>query len=260
MQDLPPPPIAEWAEALAEARHLNLLARLPLHEIASRAAAEALQAEAVRALGRQTVGYKIGATSPEAQRLLQAPGPFYAPIFAEDMLESGAVAPLPAGLLGIECEFAFVMARVYPEVGERVERDALASAIRGCFCALELVGRRVEPGIPLNEASSIADFALNIALVRGAPILDWTGLDLTAIPVEAVVDGEVVAAGSGSAVLGHPLDALLWLARTLAARGEHLEEGHLVSTGTCTGITPLTSGQTFEGRFGEFAPVRVRLD
>ena len=61
---------SEWAETLAESRRLNLLARLPLHEIASRAEAEGLQSEAIAALGRTPIGFKIGATSPEAQRIL----------------------------------------------------------------------------------------------------------------------------------------------------------------------------------------------
>jgi 2-keto-4-pentenoate hydratase len=111
----------------------------------------------------------------------------------------------------------------------------------------------------LNETSSIADFALNIALVRGAPVPDWREVDLNGIAVAAAVDGQVVATGSASAVLGHPLEALAWLARSLAERGRRLEAGDLVSTGTCTGIVPLTSGQTFEGRFGDLPPVRLHM-
>jgi 2-keto-4-pentenoate hydratase len=233
--------------------------RLPLDEIASRIEAEALQTRAVQALGRYRCGYKIGATSPEAQRLLQSPEPFFAPIFAEDILESGAEYPRPAGLLGIECEFAFVIARAYPEPGETIERRTLAAAIADCCCALEIVGRRVEPGVALNEKSSIADFALNIALVRGAPVPDWRETDLNAMEVHAAVDGEVVASGSARAVLGHPLEALAWLARALAERDERLEAGDLVSTGTCTGIVPLAAGQAFEGRFGALPPLRLRL-
>ena len=249
----------DWAETLAESRRLNLLARLPIDGIASRAEAEALQAQAVGALGFLPVGYKIGATSPEAQRLLQSPAPFFAPIFAEDIVESGATYPLPAGLLGVECEFAFVFARDFPHPGETIARDALAGAVGECLCALEIVGRRVEPGIPLNEASAVADFALNIALVRGSAIPDWRSMDLTAIEVSAAVDGEVVAKGGASAVLGHPLNALVWLAEALQARGTGFKTGEIVSTGTCTGIVPMTSGQSFEGRYGNLPPVKVSV-
>src|SRR3712207_8140136 len=51
----------------------------------------------------------------------------------------------------------------------------------------------------------------------------WPGTDLDAIPVSAAVDGAVVATGTGSAVLGHPLNALLWLAEALWARGRGFE-------------------------------------
>ena len=250
---------SEWAETLAESRRLNLLARLPLHEIGSRAEAEALQAEAIAALGRTPIGFKVGATSPEAQRILQSPEPFFAPIFLEDLYESGIVYPLPPGLLGIECEFAFRFGRAYPEADEPIARETLEDAIEQCLCALEIVGRRVEPRIPLNQASAIADFAVNIALVRGPAIPDWRSIDLNAIEVSAVVDGGVIARGTGAAVLGHPLEALLWLARALEERGERFVAGDLVSTGTCTGIVPMTSGQHFEGRFGDLPPVRVTM-
>ena len=51
---------------------------------------------------------------------------------------------------------------------------ALGSAIADCFTALEIVGRRVTEDIPLNEMSSVADYGLNVAVVRGGPIYSAT--------------------------------------------------------------------------------------
>ncbi|GAA1021718.1 hypothetical protein Aple_072740 [Acrocarpospora pleiomorpha] len=39
-------------------------------------------------------------------------------------------------------------------------------------------------------------------------------------------NGEIVGTGTGAAVLGSPLNALVWLANTLGAHGVTLEAGH----------------------------------
>ena len=43
--------------------------------------------------------------------------------------------------------------------------------------------------------SSIADFALDVAVVGGQSIPDWYCRDLAAMPVRAVLDGVTVATG-----------------------------------------------------------------
>ena len=79
------------------------------------------------------------------------------------------------------------------------------------------------------------------------------------MPVRAVLDGVTVASGSGAMVLGHPLNALLWLAEALHANGDRLRSGEIVLTGTCTGITKVAPGQTFAGCFSDVSPVRLHF-
>ena len=213
------------AATLARCRRGGTLAKLPLDKLASRTEAEAFQAAAVDALGGVPCGYKIGATSLEVQRLLSCREPIYSPVLSEDVLGGGSRFPMPQGLLGVECEFGFVMARDFPAAGETPDAAALRSAIAECFIGLELVGRRLSNDVPLNETSAIADFGLNVAVIRGQPIPDWSRYDLAAMPVRAVVDGTAVVTSTGAAVLGHPLNALLWLAGTLQRHGGSLRRG-----------------------------------
>jgi len=242
---------------LAKCRRDGTVFLLPLDKLPSRAEAEAFQAAAVSALGGVRCGYKIGATSAEVQRLLSCHEPIYSPILNDHVLPSGSTFRLPPGVLGVECEFGFVMSRDFPAPAEA--SDAVRSAIAECFIGLEVVGRRLSDDIPLNEVSSIADFALHVAVIRGRPISDWERYDLATMPVRAVVDGVTVVRSSGARVLGHPLNALEWLAETLGRRGGGLRKGEIILTGTCTGITKVSAGQTFDGRFGDFQPVQVHL-
>ena len=244
---------------LADCRRGGTLSNLPLHELTSRTSAEAFQAAAVKALGGKPCGYKIGATSVEVQQLLGCQEPIYAPILREDMLASGATFAMPAGLLGIECEFAFLMGRDFPRSEETMDIPGLRSAVAECSTALEIVGRRVVPDVPLNEVSAVADFSLNVVVVQGTPIPHWERRDLAAVPVRAVLNGATVANGTGAMVLGHPLNALLWLATTLNKCGDRLRDGEIVLTGTCTGITRVAPGQLFQGCFADLPPVEVRL-
>ncbi len=244
---------------IAQCRRAGTLARVALDEIGGRADAEAFQAAAVTALGGERCGYKIGATSAEVQQFLGCREPIEAPIVREDVLASGACFRIPPGFLGIECEFAFRMARDFPGPGEAPDLAALRSAVGACHAALELVGRRVSAEVPLNETTAIADFSLDVAVVTGTAIPDWQRRDLTAVPVRAVVDGVTLASGTGAVVLGHPLNALLWLATALGKRGERLKAGELVLTGTCTGIAKVAPGQNFAGHFADLPPVEVRL-
>jgi 2-keto-4-pentenoate hydratase len=65
--------------------------------------------------------------------------------------------------------------------------------------------------------------------------------------------------GSGSMVLGHPLNALLWLAQTLHQRGQKLRTGDMIVTGACCGITKVAAGQTFAGCFADFPPLEIQF-
>jgi 2-keto-4-pentenoate hydratase len=79
------------------------------------------------------------------------------------------------------------------------------------------------------------------------------------MPVRALLDGRMVAEGTGSMVLGHPLNALSWLAEALRQRGVGLRAGDVVLTGACCGITKVAPGQTFAGCFGDFPPLEMHF-
>jgi 2-keto-4-pentenoate hydratase len=97
---------------LARCRRAGTISHIALHELESRAAAEAFQMAGIKALGGEPCGYKIGATSVEVQRLLKCQGPMHAPIMREDVLPNGATFRIPPGLLGIECELALSWAAI----------------------------------------------------------------------------------------------------------------------------------------------------
>ena len=63
--------------------------------------------------------------------------------------------------------------------------------------------------------------------------------------------------GEGSAVLGDPRGALLWLVNELSALGITLEAGQIVSTGTCMAPMAIAPGDHAEADFGGLGRVAM---
>ena len=68
-----------------------------------------------------------------------------------------------------------------------------------------------------------ADNAIHGCWVKGEPTTrDWRNLNLADHEVTVTVDGQVATTGTGSAVLGHPLNVVAWLADELPRFGRQL--------------------------------------
>jgi 2-keto-4-pentenoate hydratase len=100
--------------------------------------------------------------------------------------------------------------------------------------ALELVDDRNADyaALPHHILTLIADNAWNAGLVVGPALSGWDLQDLDRIEGVARIDGQEVGRGYGRDVLGHPLDALAWLANHLNDYGCSLRGGDWVTTGS----------------------------
>ena len=246
---------------LAECRRLGRVVDLRLERITAEDEADAVRDEAVAAYHSSVCGYRIAATTALTRRLLGCEAPVWAPLLAAEVRPGGTSFRLPPGVIGAGCELAFVMARPYPLHGdEEVSRASAGRAVAACRPGVGILGRRVPGSKPLNALTATADFGLGVAFVEGRDAEGWEAADLATVPVTARIDGRAVAAGHGGDVLGHPLEAVAWLARALARRGGRLDAGDLVATGTCAGLLQVLPGQTFAADFGSLGTVELRLE
>jgi len=248
-------------QALAEARRkCEALRDLPGGLPADEAGAYAIQREAIAAYGEKRVGYKIGATSPEARAMLKTDHPFRAPLFAPDCYENDVELAEPGyGLIGLEPEFALRLRTDLPAREQAYSLDDVKAAVDLVHPAFEVIGLRLPNELFKNVIVVTTDFGANVGFVAGDGISDWDDHDLSGISVCAQVDGEEVARGSGANALGHPLNALLWLANDLEASEGGLAAGDWISTGTCAGVVKIARGQTASADFGPFGQVRLTL-
>ncbi|MEL7215206.1 MAG: fumarylacetoacetate hydrolase family protein [Pseudomonadota bacterium] len=211
---------------------------------------------ALIARGGPLAGRKIGLTSKLVQEQLGVFEPVHGPIFAERVLQDGAV--LDASELiapKVEPELAFTLAS---DVTEALEGDALAATIAHVTPAIEIVDSRVRDwGFKLPDM--VADYAVGHSVVIGARSTPIKGLDLAAVHVTAHRNGAVAGEGTGAACLGHPLTALAWLVERMVAEGTPLRAGDIVITGSLTPVLPLAPGDVYRCDYGPLGEVGFRL-
>jgi 2-keto-4-pentenoate hydratase len=133
------------------------------------------------------------------------------------------------------------------------------AAVATLHPAIEVGDTRYRDRGRMGGIGVCADNAGGTELVMAEGISDWRDLDLPGLTVALEVDGERRAEGSGSAVMGDPIEALVWLANHLSRRAIGLRAGDLVTTGSCTGITMVEAGAKVRADFGQLGEVVVRF-
>ena len=100
------------------------------------------------------------------------------------------------------------------------------------MAAIEVVDDRWTDYKSMDTATLIADDFFGAGCVLGTPVVDWRSLDLSCVSGSMSINGETVGAGTGSDIMGHPFEALAWLANLMTRRGVMLRAGEFVLLGS----------------------------
>ncbi len=181
------------------------------------------------------VGYKIGCTTPVMQKFLGIDTPCAGGVFNTSTNYIATSAQYQNfSHPGVECEIAcFIGSDLVPaKDGSAFTRDSVASAVQALFGAIEIVDDRWTDYKAVDTPTLIADdfFASGIVLSQPLPTVDAP--DLTSAIGHMTINGKRVGEGTTGDILGHPYEALAWLANSLAARDKHLRAGEVVMLGS----------------------------
>ena len=250
---MPADAIERAAELLADARLTGTrIERLPadfrpLDEAAAYAVQDAVHRKLSIAGRGPLAGSKIGCTTPVMQRFLSIANPCAGGVFAPTVQHRDGTFRYADFLhVGVECEIAVRLAKPLPADGVPYDRNSVAAAVGACMAAIEVVDDRYEDYRSLDTPTLIADDFFNAACVLGDQVENWRELDLACAAGRMRINGAPVGSGTGGDILGHPLEALAWLADALAARGRELKAGEFVLLGSVVQTQWVAAGDLVE--------------
>jgi 2-keto-4-pentenoate hydratase len=189
------------------------------------------------------VGYKIGCTSAVMQQYLNISHPCAGGVFAKGVHQSGvSLSAKDFVRVGVECEIAVRLARDLLPTEAPFTAEWVMEAIEAYHPAIEIVDDRYVNWETLGAPTLVADDFFAAGCVLGEPVARSAAPDLLAVIGRAVINGNEAGQGCGADVLGHPHNALAWLANHLAAGGKGLRAGEIVLTGSLVKTVWLKAG------------------
>src|SRR5215470_11660385 len=189
-----------------------------------------LMAEAGRG---EIAGWKIALTSKAMQQMTGVDQPAAGALFSKLVHASPARVDVAAyHHLGVEFEVAVRMADDLPASDGPWTRASVAGRVAACLPAFELVEDGDADYKTLDAFTLVAQNTWNGGVVLGAPVTAWRNVDLESAVTRAWVNGEPAGQGKTGDALGHPFEAVAWLANLLNGRGRMLERGMIVMTGS----------------------------
>lgn len=195
--------------------------------------------------GERVIGKKIGVTSKAVQDMLGVFQPDFGFLTDRMACADGAQVSLAqAGLIQPRAEGEVAFKLKHDLQGPGVTRaDVLAATawVAPCF---EIVDSRIA-NWKIRIQDTVADNASCGVFVIGTQHTDPATLDLAAVAMHMQKNGAPCGSGLGSAVQGHPAEAVAWLANTLGAFGIPFRAGEVILSGSLAPLVPAAAGDRF---------------
>jgi len=231
------------------------------HENITVADAYAVQLEQIRQkidAGATVKGLKIGLTSKAMQEMLNVYTPDYGFILdtmvydeVEGLLAESFIQPK------VEFEIAFVFNKKLkgPNVTVQDVIDATAYVVP----AVEVIDSRIA-NWKIKFEDTVADNGSSAGAIIGKKHTLLKDIeDITNIPMIVKKNGEFLDEATSAAVLGNPLNAVVWLANEVSAYGISLEPGMFVLSGALSKAVTFEAGDEFEADFGILGNVSLNI-
>ncbi|MDO9143492.1 MULTISPECIES: fumarylacetoacetate hydrolase family protein [Comamonadaceae] len=197
------------------------------------------------ASGERVIGKKIGVTSKPVQDMLGVFQPDFG--FLTDAMQCADGATVSIRRTGLiqpkaEGEVAFMLKSDLQGPGvTRADVLAATAWVAPCF---EIVDSRIRDW-KIKIQDTVADNASCGVFVIGQQHTDPAALDLATANMQLWKNGQLAGSGLGSAVQGHPAEAVAWLANTLGAFDIPFKAGEIILSGSLAPLVTAVAGDRF---------------
>jgi 2-keto-4-pentenoate hydratase len=162
--------------------------------------------------------------------------------------------------LGVELEVVFVMGRDVPKPKKPYDKDSIAEYVGEVRAGFELIEDRGADYSRLAVNPLIMDAGWNGGSLLAKPNRNWRDLPIDKLDGSISFDGTVVRTGHSGDVLGHPHNALAWLANKLGEHGKTLKKGMIVSSGSMVACQFVPPGSTATGKIEGLGEVTLKYE
>jgi len=203
------------------------------------------------------VGKKIGVTSKVVMDMLKVNQPDFGHLTSGMVFGDGQAISLNTLIAPrAEGEIAFVLKRDL--TGPGVTAADVIRATEYVLPCFEIVDSRVRDW-KIKIQDTVADNASSGVFVLGDAAADPRKIDLSLVGMTLEKNGEILATGAGAAALGHPVNAVAWLANTLGSLGMSLRAGEVILSGSLAAMIPVDTACNLRVTLGGIGSVGVRF-
>jgi len=213
--------------------------------------------------GRRAVGYKIALTTRGMQQAFATDRPLYGILLDDMAFDEAAAIPVDRFRAPrVEMELAFRMDKRL--AAPCTEADAIA-AIGWIAPAIEIIDSRTvmrdaATGRTRSAVDIVADAGGAAGYVISARRMRPGEANLSRMGAILCHHGEAEDSGMFPLIFGRPERALVWLAQALAPRGQAIEAGETILSGSVIRPYPVARGDRLEFDFGAPGAIALRFE
>ena len=188
------------------------------------------------------VGYKVGLVTKEAQDRLGIAHPVRGRLLPKMLLRNDAQVPIRYGVRPV-CEADLIVVVKDSDINDARSLTEALHNLKELVAFIELADNFVATNPPMNAISlTAANVGARLGVLGERVPLKTTPEFLNALAQMRVTvtddAGADLGEAQGSAILSHPLNAVLWLVEDLKRSGQKLRRGDVISLGSIQAFTP----------------------
>lgn len=205
----------------------------------------------------QIVGRKIGITSEAIQSWLNVSEPDFGTLLSDMMVLDGALVDT-SYLVQPRCETEVAFVMDCDLAGPGVTPADVLRSTAYLLPAIEIIDSRIADW-KIKYHDTIADNASSGMFVVGNDPIKPERVELRLAGMAMRKNGAIVSTGAGAACLGHPVNAVVWLANKLGEMDESIHAGDIVLSGALGPVTEVAAGDVVSADINGLGSVRVRF-
>lgn len=206
--------------------------------------------------GSKITGKKIGLTSLAMQNLLGVDRPDFGYLLDSMEVTDGTIRRRGMLQPKVEGELAFVLKADL--AGPHVTAQDVLDATDYVVPSIEIVDSRIADW-KISLIDTVADNASSGRYMVGKERVDPRSTDLLSIRMKLYKNGVYVNEGVGADILGHPANAVAWLANSLSVYGVVLKKGETILSGAFSAAPSAEAGDEFTAVYEGIGEVTVKF-